>query len=323
MNSEKNQLFFGQTERSIRQTLGYLRLVRLAVTPEELYRYLWQPPVGLSYTDFLSVRAQMGLQSWRGCVVETVQDREIVEERRRSVVPTELMLRQAHRAVRFVAWVPFLEAVFVCNSVGSETARPESDIDWLVITRPGRIWLVRALLNIVLRLAGLRTYGNHEAGRICLSFFIDHDHLDLAPLRALPEDIHFAYWLHQMVPVYGSVSWYPRFVEANSWTKQYVPFLHTSSITVLSEPAPPGRLAKGIKYVLEWSFGGKLGNHFERLAHVLQYRKLKPSLKEKSRRPETGVVIASGVLKFHERDTRQEIYECWKTSLGNEKIASG
>ncbi len=323
MNSEKNQHFFSYTKRSVRQTFAYLRLVRLAVTPEELYRYLWQPPAGLSYTDFLSVHAQMNLLSSYGCVVESIEDQEVVEERRRSVIPTELMLRRARQAVRLVAWVPFLEAVFVCNSVGSETARPESDIDWLVVTRPGRIWLVRAVLNSILRVAGLRTYGNHEAGRICLSFFIDHDHLDLAPLRALPEDIHFAYWLHQMVSVYGHVSWYPRFVEANSWIKQYVPFLHESLITALYESAPSGRWATGIKRVLEGLLGGEFGNRLERWAHALQYRKLKPSLKEKSRHPETGVVIASGVLKFHEHDTRQEIYTRWKTSLDNEKTASG
>lgn len=291
--------------------MAYLRLVRLSVTPEELYRLLWRPDPRSTYENFLSALEKSGARRVNGFVCLNDEDQRLIEERGRYVVPTELMLRQARRAAHLVAWVPFLEAVFVCNSVGSETARPESDIDWLVITRPGRIWLVRALLNIVLRVAGLRTYGNHEAGRICLSFFIDHDQLDLARLRALPEDIHFAYWLHQMVPVYGHASWYPRFVEANTWTKQYVPFVHESLVAAVYEPALFGRFTTRIKQVLAWLLGRKMGDFLERCVQALQYRKLKPSLKEKSQNPETGVVIEAGVLKFHEHDTRRDLYRRW------------
>jgi hypothetical protein len=75
--------------------------------------------------------------------------------------------------------------------------------------------------------------------------------------------------------------------------------------------------------VLEWLLDGKFGKRLERLVYALQYRKLKPSLKEKAQHPDTGVVIEAGVLKFHEHDTRQEIYLRWKTSLDNEKTPSG
>lgn len=296
--------------------MAYARLARLALTREELFRSLWLPPANLLYSDFLWALEQLHVEIENGFVVFLSEDRKIIKERQRAVAPSELMLRRAKRAVRLVRWVPFLEAIFVCNSVGAETAKAESDIDWFVITTPGRIWFVRAVLNVVLRLAGLRTYGNHEAGRMCLSFFVDRHHLDMAPLRVVPEDIHFAYWLHQMVPVYDPEEKWIDFIQANAWASVYIPLTSEYALRV-ERDATPFTVSRQIVRFFEKILARRVGNIFERSAKYVQRTKLRPSLLEKAQCKDQGVVITSGVLKFHEHDTRRALYEAWQIAVKN------
>ena len=42
-------------------------------------------------------------------------------------------------------------------------------------------------------------------------------------LKALKEDIHFAYWLAQMVPIYDPQNYFKKFLSANYWIKEYLP----------------------------------------------------------------------------------------------------
>lgn len=294
--------------------MAYAELVSAPFTLQELYCYLWQAPA-CTYEDFLEVVAGLQPQFQNGFVFFGVPDTVRVEERRRAVVPSERLLRRAHRAVRLVAWVPFLRAVFVCNSVGAERATDTSDIDWLVVVEPGRIWFVRFMLNSILRLCGLRTYGGHEAGRICLSFFADTDHLDFAPLRVVPEDVHFAFWLHQMLPIYDPGNLWSKFLSANQWARRYLPNFKLAEGSVVPEPILPGNISRCARRLGEILLRAKFGEWLEKITERVQRWKLLPSLIEKAAYDDKGVVITSGVLKFHERDTRRGIYDAWKKMI--------
>ena len=233
---------------------------------------------------------------------------DIVEMRRRSIVPTDLKLAKAQRVMKYVSWLPFLRAIFISSSVATETAHAESDIDFFVVTAPGRIWLVRLALNVILRLFGLRIYGKKRKDRACLCFFVDTDHLDLSPWRIAPDDIHFIYWLHQMIPLYDPENKYEKFLMANQWTGQYVPYIRNEYFSSnLLRKVKKNRFKKITeKIVLQ-----RLGDFLEQLAQKIQWLKLPSSLKEKSVREDKEVVIAPGVLKFHDHDTRREIKERW------------
>lgn len=370
-------MYMNGLELSVIQTLAYFDIEDYPLTKEELYHYLWKPPSCTydEFVDFLSVftsQKNFVQEKWGHFFLKGRE--EAVEKRREKIVPTELMLKKAMHGVKLIRSIPFLKAVFVCNSVGREVADKESDIDFLIITTPKRMWLVRFFTNVILRLFRLRTYGNHEAGRICLSFFLDTDHLNLAAYRACEEDIHFAYWIHQMFPLYDPEDMYTKFVQANTWTQKFLPNLHTNipalkqDITCHSERSlAPIRQAQGKlrEESLEWSgrgilrsrkllqddsgeshnsqlkvieppfplrctnavenskigstwkriwekmWQGNYGSLLEREAKKLQLTKLKPSLKEKSKLNDKGVVLEEGILKFHEHDARLRYREKW------------
>lgn len=292
-----------------RQTLAYLRLVGLAVTPEELFRYLWKPPA-CTYDQFLVILPEISGGIRDGFVIDPYAPVDQGDNRRRGTVPTEHMLRRARLALYFVAWIPFLEGVFVCNSVGAELATEKSDIDWFVIARSRRMWLVRACLNSMLRLLGLRTYGTKEAGRICLSFFVASDQLDLSPWGVVPDDIHFAYWLRQMMPLYNRQDAWRRFQTANQWVNALVPHATYRHLPV-PEPSSRRKCSLWLQRLGEYLLRGRLGDRLEDFCTAWQKKHLIPSLQAKAQRSDKGVIIAPGVLKFHEHDTRLGIYTDW------------
>lgn len=309
-------------QRSVLQTLAYFDLADFPLTQEELYRYLWQPPE-LTYEEFIQQFSTL-LPHFSGVATRWgyyfLAGREkIVEKRRQSVVPTDLKLYKARRIMNYIAWIPFLQAVFISSSVAAQTAHEHSDIDFFIITKPKHIWLVRFMTNLILRLGGLRIYGRNKKDRICLCFFVDSDHLDLLSWRTHSDDIHFAYWLHQMAPLYDPENMYEKFITANTWTKEFLPYIHTQS------GFPEFKKEKDVlKTISERLLHGSLGSLGEKLTRKIQWLKLRSSLKEKAAQGKKEVVITDGVLKFHEHDTRAEYRAKWldRVSVFSDQLSS-
>ncbi len=303
---------------SVRQTLAYFDLFSMPLTVEECFRFLWQPPaVGFeAFRNFLVQQTERGdtqLCEEQSGYYFLPGRAELVESRRRSTVPSERLFAVGRRAARLIAWVPFLRAIFVCNSVGAETATSQSDIDFLIIASPRRLWLVRFFCNVILRLAGLRTYGAKTAGRVCLSFFLDSENLDLSAWRVASDDVHFAYWLLQMLPLYDPEVNYGRFLTANQWARAFTPYAggHHRVPPIAARSTEPGILGRIVKKIGEAFWRGAYGTMLENQFKQAQLLKIPFSVREAARRGDWGVVIASGILKLHERDTRREVRRQW------------
>ena len=235
---------------------------------------------------------------------------------------SEPKLKIAQKAAKKIRSIPFLKAIFVCNSVGARQAEADSDIDFFIVTEPKRIWIARFFSNLILRLLGRRTYGQKNKNKICLSFYVDTNHLDLAPLRATEQDIHFAYWAQQMIPVYDPQNFYGQFLLDNSWIKKFVPNISLSSRASSQERRGISVQCNGIsvlggawKKVWEKMWQGAYGDAIEKQAKEIQWLKMKDSLKAKAAQNDNGVVLADGVLKFHENDTRIKYKEDWEKKI--------
>ncbi len=317
--------------QSILKTLAYFDLFNHPLTAPELWRFLWQPQGnGHGFLSSAEERSGRGLvtalttyEDFLVALDELLGHSQIttkhgyyflpgradtITERQAKIVPSDRWLRRARFAARLIAGIPFLKAVVVCNSVGAELATSESDIDVLIITAPRQVWFVRFWCNVILRLTNLRTYGDRSAGKICLSFFIDTDHLDLGPYRVVPDDIHFAYWLFQMVAVYDPNNQYQKLLAANHWTANFLPHSYLAADSgVSTKPSPQSLIKKNLERLLVTTFGCWLNQTVKKW----QWNKLKPSLKQAATDPNHHVILQEGILKFHEHDTREYWRKRW------------
>lgn len=295
--------------RSVINTLAYFDLADFPLTKEELFYFLWQPPV-IGYNDFLNILPSLNLESKFSYYFLSGREK-IVEDRRRKFLISEQKLKIARRAIRIIKSVPFLRAVFVCNTTASEQANDDSDVDLFIVTEKNRIWITRFFITLLLELFRLRRVGKRVKNKVCLSFYVTVENLDLAKWRVADEDVHFAYWLNQMLPVFDSDNYYLKFLQANSWVKSYLPNLDSNQVSSYLLKIPEFGFGKMWKKTWEKMWRGKYGDMINNQAKQMQLAKMKLAGKPIDRGEDKGVVISDGVLKFHEKDTRIEYRNKW------------
>jgi len=299
-------------KQAILRTLAYFDLSAYPLTATEIKNWLYQYEV-LDFSDLLIVLEEMKTQNYleeKYGYFYLFGKEENIENRRRSLVVSELKLKKARRAVKFIRGVPFLQAIFVCNTVAAGTATANSDVDYFIIARHGRVWLVRFFTNLILRLFNLRTYGENSSDKICLSFFVDDNNLNLEKLKVSDDDIHFSYWMTQMIPIYDPNNYWKNFLSANYWLKDYYPNLLNNPVFL--GLVGQGSVTKVWKKLLEMMWYGAYGDLIEKQAHDWQMLKMKLGIKEKALLNNNGVVLNDGVIKLHENDSREDCAKQWE-----------
>lgn len=299
----------------------YFDLADYPLTKEELFSWLWSDSAtatpdkpAVSYPEFLEALTFLNIDSKFGYYF--LPGREaIVEERRRKLLISEQKLKIARRAVKIIKSVPFLRAVFVCNSTGAEQANKDSDVDFFIVTEKNRIWITRLLVTFLLELFRFRRVGKRVKNKVCLSFYVTVYNLDLANFRVADDDVHFAYWINQMLPIFDPEDYYLKFLHVNQWVKNYLPNANPKITSSYLLKIPESRFGRIWKKAWEKMWEGSYGDLINAQAKKIQLAKIKYSGKPIDRGEDKGVVISDGVLKFHEKDTRIKYREDWLAKI--------
>lgn len=149
----------------------------------------------------------------------------------------------ARRMARLIGAFPFIRAVFVSGSLSKNCMAPDGDIDYFLITEPGRLWLARTLLVIFKKLF---LFNSHKY--FCVNYFIDTEHLEIED-----KNLFTATETLTLFPLYGR-DWSERFAAANGWVKHYLPNLSWRTAGTI-----PAHQSGVFKKMAEWALNGCLG----------------------------------------------------------------
>jgi hypothetical protein len=125
--------------------------------------------------------------------------------------------------------------VAVTGSLAMNNATDNADLDYLVVTRPGRLWLTRALVILLVRIA------SRWEDTLCPNYFISENNL-LFPVRSL----FSAHEVVQMVPLAG-LQVYEKICRLNAWAWEYLPNANSHYIEI----TPRGFYPRAVKPLLE------------------------------------------------------------------------
>lgn len=230
----------------------------------------------------------------------------IVLIRKKHFLHQEKLWKKIRRFLFLFRWVPFVKMLAVCNRLAYDAARPGSDIDFFVVTKPSRLFLTRTFFIFFLALFGIRLHGGKMPGKFCLSFLVTEDTMNLELIRLHPQDVYLAYWSATLCPLFGRET-YRRFLSENSWVCEFFPIgISEKKDFFVSQFSL-------FRKILEFFFGGNIGDFFERkLADWQIARALK---KWHTLRNPAGIVISKTMLKFHEPDLRREIQQKWEEKM--------
>lgn len=289
---------------SIVATLSFFSLFRHPLTASELYWSAWKPDADETAADFFSVLSSLSEEvvvAQKNGFFFLSGNEDFALNRAESFFVNSGKNEWAKKAIKVFAWLPFVRAVFVCNTVAMGVAKKDSDIDLLVVSERGRVWLARLLMNIFLKTLGWRTSKNRIADRFCLSFFIDEDYRDFSVLALSGGDPYLVYWLLNLRPIHDPDDFLPKLLKANSWLKEFCPRLFLDGGGFIISPGKDS-YSKKISRFLSWFFKGKIGDKIESFFYYWQKKNL---AKRVGAGDGSAIVLEKNIIKIHEKDMRQ------------------
>ena len=248
-------------EIAVLRTLLYADIFDYPLTPREIHHFLIAAPATPdSVTARLDQSPLLAERTVRVNGYVTLRDRQAIadlrDQRRQS---SERLWQQARRWGRRLGCLPFVRMVAVTGALAVDNAPANDDIDFLIVTRPGRVWLTRALAVVVVRAARLAGVG------LCPNYV-----LSSSALSEQQRDLYVAHDLVQMVPLVG-LDAYAAMRAANAWTFEFLP---QAAGPLRAEPdlAPRGWQA-ALQAAAERLLGGRLGSALERWERERKLRK--------------------------------------------------
>lgn len=247
---------------------------------------------------------------------------ETVNERTRKARLSEDKYKKALRIIKILKCIPSIAMIGICNSLSFNNADEKSDIDLLIITEKKKIWLSRLITVTILKLMNLRPTPGDSSDKICASFFISENKLNLKDIKVFTSesgiksqnifrqgeeerkvDIYLIYWIATLVPIYDKGGNYEKFIGENQWIKKYLPnWRHgiTARARIL-------RKRKNLPYFILSLF---LCIISESSAKKIQMAIMPKELKQIAGKG-SNVIINDNMLKFHNNDKRLEYYNKW------------
>ncbi|MGQ9491607.1 MAG: hypothetical protein ACUVR4_11995 [Anaerolineae bacterium] len=210
------------------QTVAYSDIFQYPLRAEEIHRYLirWRTSLDEVYTALASSNLRPHRLAQVGDYY-TLRGREAIVETRRRRASTSLVLWQ--RAIfwgRRMASLPFVRMVAVTGALLVDNSEAGDDLDYLIVTEPGRLWLCRALVIGLVRLAA------RQGDIICPNYFISE-----RALKVKEHSLYTAREMAQIVPLFG-YTLYRRMRELNPWVEEWLP-----NAVGLPRPMPTGDAA--------------------------------------------------------------------------------
>ncbi|MEL6536396.1 MAG: hypothetical protein AAFQ98_13350, partial [Bacteroidota bacterium] len=169
-----------------------------------------------------------------------------------------------------------------------------SDLDFFLITKPGRLWLVKFAMVFIKRII---LFGSYRF--FCVNYLIDENHLEIEEKNRFT-----ATELITVRPV-TNAALYHRFLQENQWIKQVYPHAKPQDSARENEPK------LSFKALLEWLLGGRLGAFIDRKALELFQKRTDRIYRKQYAEKDYVVAFKSKehVSKYHEKNFQRRVME--------------
>jgi hypothetical protein len=248
-------------ESAILRTLMYADIFDYPLTVAEIHHYLIAAAMGaggvaelLERSKYLADRTMRvnGYVTLRGR-----QDIAAMRDARRD--SSRHLWQQARRWAGRLGCLPFVRMVAVTGALAVDNAPAGDDIDLLIVTRPGRVWLARALAIALVRAARLLGVG------LCPNYVLAD-----SAMSQHERNLYVAHDLAQMVPLVG-LPVYRRMRAVNAWSFAYLP--HAAAPPRAETDLCPRGWRLSLQRLGEKLLGGRLGDRLERWERERKLRK--------------------------------------------------
>ena len=189
-------------KQAILEVIVYFDLFSYPLTSLEIWQNLEHKATYLEVYDQLLKNQWLRARVDTDCGMWFLRGREsIITTRQSNYRASKQKIDKVRRFVRLARFIPWIQNMFACNSLGFLHSRPESDIDLFIVVRKGRIWSARFFAVLAAKLFG-RPHATHSKDALCLSFFaVEGANMEKVALKQ--GDVYFRHWLAHLLPLYA------------------------------------------------------------------------------------------------------------------------
>ncbi len=305
-------------EKSIIKTLVFFDLFNQPLSLFEIYKYL---NIKSNLFDIFACLKNMGsgVKSKNGFYC--LQDREeLIIERFKKYNYFKRKIKRAIFFSKLISFFPFVRGVAVSNVIADHNLRDESDIDLFIISSKNRIWLTRFFCTSLAKLLSLRPNKKTKKDKICLSFYVSENNLNLEKYLYNEDDYYFIYWIAGLEVLVNKNGVFENFFLENSWVKRYLPnfsFFAASAPVFCSGATKDGKTGAQSFASPDSGFcendnsgGGCLENFFKKIQLKIMPKDLKNKNSDFG-----GVVLRDNIIKLFLDDKRPEFISKFKERL--------
>ena len=293
-----------QLEKSILSTIIYFDIFDYALTLVEIHRLLLDLSEASEEKDIKLNEVRSSLENAQFLKDKILHKNgffylrgrdKILKTRQERYKIAKQKFDNAYEVLGILKRVPFVRAIFACNSIAYNNTKQSSDIDLIIITKSGGTWWARLFSLLILSVMRIRPGNKNIKDKICLSVFVDEDHLDFSNLRMGKRDIDFMYWTANFYPLYDSSGLYKRFWSINkTWINQNL----VNANACIRHPNRAIKAKPFARLILEIIL-----RPFGFVARAIQKAKFPAQIRELVNQ-DTRVRVENGLLKFHVNDNR-------------------
>jgi hypothetical protein len=237
----------GEIEAALLETLAYFDVFDYPARAEELRRYLHGYVVTPAALDeglrSSLVRKRIECEHGYFFLAGRRQIRLFREARKARYA---LMATRIATYGRILGSLPFMRMVALTGSTAMQNGDDTADLDFLLVTAPGRLWLARAFAIVLGRLTAL------SGNILCPNVIISE-----GALMWPQQDIYTAHEMAQMRPLAGTMT-YDTLREMNAWVLDLLPNASGSPSLPLPPNTPPT-----FRRWMERPLKGKIGDALE------------------------------------------------------------
>ncbi|MDQ3072504.1 MAG: hypothetical protein M3Q97_04465 [Bacteroidota bacterium] len=239
-------------ERAILHTIAYFQVFNYPLTARELFTYSNIPLVKFhAFKNALDGLISESLICESSGYYFPEGKFYSIAERKDKTERADKYWPAAARFSRLISRIPFVRGIAISGSLSKGQMAMDADIDYFIITEPGRLWLCRAMLVLYkkLFLFNSRKY-------FCINYIIDADNLEI-PDRNQFTATEIAF----LVPIYNK-ELLTKFTHANEWAKTYYPHVCQKYRGIQNSESSLKRMGERL-------LKGDMGNRLEKLSYSI------------------------------------------------------
>ncbi len=147
---------------------------------------------------------------------------QLTPKRQKRTKISQKKLKVAQRLTSFIKHIPTINLIAATGSIAVNNARPQDDIDILIVTTPHTLWITRPFVFIITKLFFSRRRPQKTAitsNDICNNLWLDSLGLSVPEPK---RNLYTAHEILQVRPLFDRHNTHQQLLSQNSWVKKHL-----------------------------------------------------------------------------------------------------